>query len=1145
MNNNICCKGIHHANYKHRIPSIILSKILLTMKLTVLLTVFTCLQIKASVYSQQVSLSVKKAPLEKIIKEIRKQTGYAFFYDAAYLQNAEPVSLDVRKVSLSEALTKVFERQKFTWEVMDKTIVIKPSMKENKGVADFVQSTTDIKGKVVNERGEPLPGATINIKGTTISTAADGNGDFFLKAVDSQATIVISHTGFKTQEIVVGNRKELNIHLFYAQRDLDEVVVVGYGTQKKTDVTGAISSVNFEEQRDRPYTNALQSIQATVPGVNITQTQGAPGASPNVRIRGISSITAGTNPLYVIDGIPMESFDLNSINPQDIKSLDILKDASASAIYGSRGANGVVLITTRLGAIGKTKVQVGYEHGVQSVKRRVKLMNAQEFIKYYIDARNNAWIANAGNADDPNSVRESKYRIPEEFLNDPQQFGQGTDWQDVLFRTAQSDNLQLSLSGGNDKTQFLVSGSYLNQDGVVDNNNYKRLTFRTNLRHKISEKITTGINLNISAIYDRSYGTGGKEDVVSLALQNDPVFPVYNENGNYGFRDPQSVWYKYTQYDLQLWHPYAITREIDRLQKNFNTMATAYLEYEIIQGLKFRTSINANLYNGRYNDFRNAGQNYGWSAIQPAEGSTNSRFNLNWLSENTLSYKFNIGNDNNLDLIAGYTVQEERNEYSQVISGDFPNDLVHTLNAGKVISGTSTAYEWALLSYFGRVNYNYKQKYFLTGSIRRDGSSRFGMNNKWGYFPSIAGSWLISNEDFLQNRDWIQQLKLRASYGVTGNNQIDNYGAISLMSNRNYVNGSTLANGVIVNTMTNPDLRWEKSEQLNVGLDMLFFDQRIGLTLDLYNSVTKDLLLGIPVPDITGFATQLSNIGKMRNRGIEVALTTKNLTNNLKWTTDFNIAVNRNKVLELGSNGDPIYTNDYGTTKTEIGRPIANYYGYVFNGVYNTQEQIESSPHTANTTPGDPIVVDINKDGVINENDRTIIGNYQPDFTAGLTNTFSYKGFEFSFMLQGVFGNEILNQEARFTKIYNGSRNAYSSVNNYWKSPENPGDGKIFKPSIAYSGLQQQFSNYWVEDGTFVRIKNISLSYAPSAAFLDKVRFFKDLRVYVNVENLHVFSNYSGFDPENSSYSTGLMLGADYGSYPIPRNITFGIKTSL
>ncbi|MEJ5963948.1 SusC/RagA family TonB-linked outer membrane protein [Pedobacter immunditicola] len=1027
-----------------------------------------------------------------------------------------------------------------------------------------------VSGRVTDDQDMSLPGVSVKLKGTTIGTSTDLNGNYVLSVPDN-GVLVFSYTGFTAKEIQINKQSKINVKLSVDNKVLNEVIVVGYGTQSKKGITGAVASIGYDKFKDRSYSNVVQSLAGQVAGVNISQGQGAPGVAPIIRIRGVSSLTAGTNPLFVVDGVPLENFNLNLINSQDIASVEVLKDASSAAIYGSRGASGVILVTTKLGKAGKTAIDVNAEYGVQEVMNKVDMMDAQQWIQYYITAKNNSWTASGAgrSATDPNSVRgnASTYKIPEEFITNPAQFGNGTDWQDVMFRIAPMKSMQMSASGGTEKTQFLFSGSILDQDAVLDNNYYKRLAVRSNIKHLVSDKITLGFNLSFTGIQDRTDGTQGKSDVIGLALQSDPIFPLYNENGNLGIADPNSVWNRYLQYNpVNLWHPYATTRFTDKQNKAFNTLGIGYAEYKILQNLKLRTSINGNLGNNRYDYYQYKNQGYGYNqSLSPATGTASSGYMLNWLNENTLTYDAKIKN-HSFNILTGFTVQKQHDEFQSATATNYPNDLVHTLNAGTVTSGTSTLTEWSMISYLARLNYNFKDRYFLTSTIRRDGSSRFGSNNKWGYFPSVSAGWIVSDEHFMANLKAVSLLKLRASYGIAGNNQIPNYGSSSLLRQGNYALGNTLSSGLITINLNNADLKWEKTTQLNLGLDLGLIKNRINISAEYYRSITNDMLLNVPIPDISGFGTQLTNIGKMKNSGFEFNLNTKNLIGGFKWSTDFNFSHNKNEVLQLGPNNAPIYFTDNETmVKTEVGQPISNFFGYQFDGVYKNQTEINNSVRESSTVPGDPIIRDVNGDGKITTDDRTVIGNYQPKFTAGIVNTFSYKGIELSFMFQGSYGGEIVNQNYRFLGFWNSGRNLYAKVNNYYKSESEPGDGINPRPTMERKAFQSAFSTLWVEDASYLRLKNINLSFALPQRILQKTPV-KSLRLYVNADNVYLFSKYTGYDPENTTFSAtsyssngtaanagtvssavppGAMIGLDYGSYPVPRVITAGLKASF
>ncbi|KAA6348147.1 TonB-dependent receptor SusC [termite gut metagenome] len=1005
-----------------------------------------------------------------------------------------------------------------------------------------------VSGVVTDESGVAIIGASVIVKGTSTGTITDFDGQYFISA-PTGGILKFSYIGYTDQEYPINSRTTINVSMKEDAVGLEEVVVVGYGTVKKRDLTGAVASVSSEQLKGRSYSNAMQSLAGQMPGVQILQVSGAPGFAPSIKVRGSSSVNSGTNPLYVIDGVPLDdpssssgqdagdSFTanrnpMNFINPNDIESIEVLKDASSSAIYGSRGANGIVLITTKQGKAGKTRVEANYEYGISSVQRRVDVMNAPEWLAYEKTARQNS------GAEFPAVLSDSYW------LN---KIGNGTDWQDVLFRTGATHNVQLSVSGGSENTQFMISGNYLGSEGVVDQNTYQRFTVRSNLRHKISDKVNIGLNASLARVSSDDIGTGGKADVVSLALQSTPALPVYTERGTLGPLDPNSEWHALDKaLSPSLWHPYSTTREQERNRLTYNSQIAAFLEWKILDGLAFKTSLSAT-YNGvRYQSFWNSVRNYGYPGgdTQPAEGKYKTNQSFNWVTENTLNYNKTFG-DHSVTGLLGYTVQENKYEDSNILSGSFPNNGVHTLNAGKPQTAETTASEWALISYLARATYSYQGKYLASASIRTDGSSRFGINSRWGYFPSASIGWRMSEEDFMKNIDWLNNLKLRASYGVTGNNQIGDYGAIGLLDYDSYALGGKVIQGIYTKSFPDKDLRWERTSQVNVGLDASFFNQRLNLAIDYYHSVTNDLLLAVPIPAITGFTSTLTNIGKLQNKGLEVSLTSVNIKGAFEWSTNFNISGNRNKILALGNNDAPFNVVDFdANVRFEVGKPMAYFYGYQIDGVIMSTADLSKYPVWSGSEAGDPKVADTNHDGKIDSDDRTMIGSSQPDFIWSMTNNFNYKGFDLSIMLSGSEGNEIFNQNARYLKRYNGARGVYGSVANYWKSESDPGDGQIPKPRSVANTVQNLATSYWVEDGSFVRIKNIRLGYTLPKKATQKLGL-SATKIYVNFENVYVFSDYSNYDPEASTYTTGALVGLDFGSYPNPFVCTMGINLNF
>ena len=1118
-------------------------KFLLIMKLSFFLLLFMVFHLSASVYSQEFSLDVKNQSIRDVLKLIESKSNYRFFYNDLYTGINKTIDLKAENKTITELLGQMFDKQEFYYTILENKMVVI-------GPREFMQQQK-LTGTVTDAlTGEVIIGANVIIEGTTIGVVTDINGKFTIDLTSSSSVIKVTYIGYNSEKVTLSGQSTLDIKMIPDITKLDEVVVVGYGSVKKSDLTGAVASVSQKDLKDRPNNNVMQSVAGKVAGVQILQTDGSAGYSPTVRVRGASSITSGTTPLYVIDGIPMEGANLNIINPSDIESMEILKDASSAAIYGSRGSNGVVLITTKSGVSGKTIFEVNYEKGFSKVSRHIDMMNSQQYIQTYIDAHNNSWIADkGGKATDPNSVRPINYQIPPEFLTDPGKFAT-TDWQDAIFRKGVTDNVSFSMNGGNEKTKYMISSSYLNQQGIVDRNDFKRYTLRTNLTHKVNANITLGANISLSKRDERALIAYdmvpeiGKQAAVSNALTALPFYPVYNDNGTFGGPfDPNSEWNRFLPYGIAFVNPLIFSRAMDNLNKSLNTSSNIFVEWKFLSDFTFKSSLSATIDYSAYNAYMINKANYGWDQLPASRGYSSNNNHYNWLSENTVSFKKTIG-EHSINAFVGYTAQKDNYENGSILATGFPNDQVRTLSAATTVTNFSTsATAWSLLSYIGRANYTYKGKYLMTATLRRDGSSRFGNNTKWGYFPSASLGWRVSEEDFMKSVSLIDNMKLRISYGVTGNNLIPNYGSVGLLGQSQYAWGTTAESALYINSISNPDLKWEKTGQWDLGLNIGLFASRIYMEFDYYQSKTRDMLLNVPVPAITGFTSQLTNIGELQNKGFEFLLSTKNLVGNFKWSTDFNISANRNKVLKLGSDNAPILSNQWGTTITEVGKPIANFYGYIFDGVFMNQTDLNNYPHLALATPGDPRIRDVNEDGKIDANDRATIGNAQPDFIFGITNNFQYKNFDFSFCLQGQYGNEIMNSQARFSKTYNGGRNEYAMAVNYWKSESDPGDGTFFKPMLSYNAQQNAFSSFWVEDGSYLRIRNVQLGYNLPQKVLSHSPF-TSVKIYVNAENLHVFSSYSGYDPENSAYS-GLQMGNDYGATPMPKTISVGLKVNF
>lgn len=1019
---------------------------------------------------------------------------------------------------------------------------------------------------IVTEKtsGQALAGVSIKVKGGKAGTSTDTNGAFNLQ-VSSGANLVFSYVGFNDREVAVNNQRTINVELERGSSSLNEVVVVGYGTQTKRDVTGSVASVGARQLQDRAVVSFSEALAGQVAGVQVQQTSGAPGGGISLKIRGTGSITAGNSPLYVVDGVPLDNAvntaaaqggdigdqspvnPLAAINPGDIQSIDILKDASATSIYGSRGSNGVVLITTKQGVAGRSQINLNVSTGWQDVAKKVPVMTNQEYAQRQTDARNINWERAGGNANDPNSVRNSpSYKIPDEFKNaSTLPF---TDWQGLLYKRAPMTNYQLSSSGGTENLRYYLSGNYQDQQGIVINSGYKKYAFRGNIDAKVSDRIRVGFRLSPSYTVNRIATTGGISDygaVGTTVLSTPPLFPARNADGTYAtsytlhFDDgtTQNIIYN---------NALAFGEGIQNTMNQFSTVGSVFTTVDIVKNLQFRTSFNTDI-----NIFNNNKFSPSFISVNPSAGRSYSATNISWINENTLTYNNSFNQKHNLNVLIGVTEQKSSFNSTAVNANSFPNDLVPTVNAGIVTGGSSLRSQWSLLSVLGRATYNYNQKYFLTATFRRDGSSRFGSENKWGTFPSASVGWRIIQEDFMKNVKSLSELKLRASYGLIGNNQIPDYASVGLIYGSNYILGSgdgNVASGLAQGNLGNAKLGWEQAKELDLGLDFGMFQNRIYLTLDYYNKITSNLLLNVPVPLSTGFETSLRNLGKLRNKGFEIALETRNIQNRkFTWTSNFNISFNTNTVESLGPGGTPIIVANRAqenslTHITQIGSPLGSYYGFIYDGVYKTQDEVDKSAHLAGTYAGDAKFRDIDGDGFINDLDKTIIGNNLPKFTYGFNNSVSYQNFDFSVLLQGVQNVEVINLVKR-----SNYRNVGADFKNYWRSPEQPGDGNTFEP--GNSSNNRTISSWLVEDASFLRIKNVSLGYR-----LGKIlngSFVKSARVYVNVQNLYTFTKYSGYNPEVNTtegdpyISSALTPGIDYGTYPLARTIIFGINVGF
>ncbi len=1008
-------------------------------------------------------------------------------------------------------------------------------------------SQVRIEGTVVDSNDDsPLPGATVQIKGTSDGTITDFNGYYSLLVPEGYETVIFSFIGFEPQEVKIGENLTINCALVSEITQLNEIVAIGYGAAKKGSITGAIARVGSEKLETRPVTGVDQALAGQMAGVRVRATSGELGAALEISIRGKSSVSAENSPLYVVDGVPTS--DISDIVTSDIESINVLKDASTAAIYGSRGTNGVVLITTKGGEVGKTKFTFSGYFGLQSLEKKIKLMNSEEWIDFNKQRIDERWI-NLGKdrGADYKASDSYEYRLSElgsfnkKYMPDPLwEYGSDSlafiDWQDELFRTAPIQEYQLSASGGSENIKYHISGTYLNQEGIIVYTDYNKINFRSNLNIKLSKRLTLDLNMSPTRSVIDGGLTSGKDAMVNRALTMAPV--ADKEVGiETGVKPNNSYLYAGSACS-----PVAYLREITYRQEDIRMRTNISLNYKIKDGLNAKITgamDNRSLKLHRYIPTLVEKNN---AAVEEGELSTallkTNRVNK-YLFEYTLNYNKKIGK-HEFSFLGGGSIESKDSDQSLQKNTQFNNDKLTTFteSSSTVNESSYLLYEDRLLSAFGRLNYNFANRYLLSGSIRNDGSSRFGSDNLWGLFPAFSVGWKVKSEEFMSDFDFISNMKLRFSYGETGNNTIPLYRSYAELASSNYSFGNQIVYGLVNATVENKDLGWEKTQSYNYGIDLGFLENRIFISLDYYKKKTNDMLYEVPVAAVTGFTRGWQNIGAMQNSGYEIELTTHNINSIFKWNTFFNFSHNENKVLALGPDDTPILAGFNNSTEIlKIGEPMFSYFMYDAIGVYMDQADIDSSPSMANNIPGDVKYRDVNNDGVITEDDKTIVGNPEPDFFWGVTNSFSYKNFDLSILMQGQIGGEIYGIIGRAFDSPNGESaiNRPKHWKDRWKSEEDPGNGKVPRVDGTTSGL---YDSRWLYDATYWKVKNVTLTYNIDKNLLKGI---DRAQIYISGDNLFMRDHYTiGYSPEADNNE-----GGDYGGYPNSKVYTIGVKMTF
>jgi TonB-linked SusC/RagA family outer membrane protein len=1043
-----------------------------------------------------------------------------------------------------------------------------------------------LKGLVQDDQGVPLPDVSVIMQqanGDTkaITTITNEKGVFELSAPKAgNYRFAFTHIGHEQQliknfQIKAGEDNTMLVRMKPTLAALNEVMVIGYGTQQKKYVTGAVSKVSGKELNTYSGSSFATQLSGKAAGILVNDASAQPGMDPQIVIRGVGTLTAGRNPLIVVDGFPLsegtsfntsagagfnatEGGNFNSINPNDIETIDILKDPASAAIYGSRAANGVILITTKKGKNEHMKVTADVYTGIQQRADKVEYVDAYEAALYFTEARDWGYVsknpANRSITDDRAtrvskgaSLRELRLNYLQPYL-DKQPGLTNTNWLNETFRTAPMKSYNLSVSGGSARTNYYFSGAYFNQEGLVIENGLKRYSANMKLESKVSDRVDFGINLNPSYASQRYFNNNGNNNTDPIGATNImyPFFSSYNADGSLAI-SKQII--ANTPEDGALGeNTVALAKKITNLRNNFRTFGNTFLSYNLA-GFKFKTLLGGD-YRSLYYNYYNPSDvgAYRTTAPKPSAAVESNGSSVNYLVEHTLTYSHRFGK-HDLNFLAGYTFQKQSGTSTEITGSSIPDDNITNIGGASAFAVTTYKSTWTQISYLSRLQYAYADKYLVSGTIRRDGSSRFGRNSKWGYFPSVTGGWIISKEAFFPKTNALSFAKLRATWGKAGNNQIGPYDSKALVSggsSYNYVFGNAPASGFGASTTPNERLSWETKTSVNLGADLGLFN-RFNLTIDYYRTITSDLLLDVPVPEQSGFNSATQNIGKVKNSGLEAELSGGVTFGKVGWNFSANIATNRNEVLALAPGQKQIISGTESNFYTKVGGPVAELYGYQVTGIYKTQEEIDKTPHLSGTVVGDYVVQDSKTDGVIDANDQVAFGSYFPKLTYGFTNNFSFKNFNLSFAIAGISGRKIYDRQLS-TLDDAGEGFAVPSkyyFDNRYHPVDNPG-GFLGQPNMGNFSTARKSartSNIFYKNADYVRLRNVQLSYRLPQALLSKIRS-SDATIYVTANNLLTLTEYRGYNPDATTESV-LTSGQAIANYPVARSYIIGINIAF
>lgn len=1064
-----------------------------------------------------ISISMPHATLKEVFRDIEKKSPYTFVYDATQVDVNRTLSAVYANQTVEQILTKLLNGM--SYEIDGDKIIIK------KGAPTQPAKLITVKGTVTDTKGEPMIGANIRVKGTVAGTTTGTDGSFSLK-VPAGSTLHISLIGYEPREIKA-KAGTMRIALQDNSKLLNEVVVVSYGSQLKREVTGSVVQLDSKGLNDMPVLQMAQELQGKVPGVQISQYSGRVGSGMAFRIRGAASLSSGNSPLFVVDGIPITG-DVNNLNPDEIESFSVLKDASASALYGSRAANGVILITTRKAKSGDARMDFSANYGMQVVPQRgrPRMMTAREWAEFqneYYEDR----------------VKYEGYKGElDPIYKDPERYGKGTDWFDVMTHSAPIQKYNLSLLKGGDTYSTSAMLGYSKQDGVIENTGVKLLTARINQTFKPKKWIEVDMSLAPSYKLDHNslLTFDGVGQLFNKAIQASPLIAPVDENGNMPL-------YVNSSPMLANINPYKIIKETMDDYGTARLLASSALVLTPLEGLTLKTSLSADMTWERRKYFRPANV----TADNIANGTSSYYNDYTWISETNATWKHTFAKDHKVEVLLGFAAQKYRKESNSLSGTQFSSDNIPYLsNATAITSGTSNIAEYALLSLLGRVNYSFGNKYLFQAALRRDGSSRFGVNNRYGYFPSVSAGWVVSEENFMQNVEPVNMLKLRASYGVTGNDNIGNYTHIASIGEYNYVLGGVLVSGASASNIANTYLGWERTSQFDLGIDLAMFNNRLTFSYDYYRKATDNMIQNRPIPRASGFTSIVSNVGKMHFWGHEFALGYNNRFGKLGWQSNFNISFDRNKIVELV---DPGYivrnTSEYSDYyRNQEGMPLSQFYGYIKLGLYKDEADLANSPKSSTSMVGTIKYKDVNGDGVINVKDRTFIGDPNPDFIFGFTNTLDYGNFDLSISMTGSYGGTIIDAlKHQYLGNLDGAFNVLEAVKYRWRSPEQPGRGDYPRTYTGTTAEHRKVNTSWIEGNSHLAVKNITLGYNVPLPHND---YISRLRLYTSIQNVCFISKYDGANPEVSLNGlNGMGIGVDENSYPVPRVYSLGLNVTF